>query len=92
MEWTLSGIDDHFHHNQDLRTTSLDPLFSSEEGSKTRMDGRKGWRFETAIMAVTLLNLGLLVNTWSENFYYNAIQMTANTTGAKDCWICTALP
>jgi len=41
------------------------------------------------IVAVTLLNLGLLVNTWSENIYYNAIQMIANATGAKDC---TALP
>ena len=56
------------------------------------MDGRKGWRFETTITAVTLLNLGLLVNTWSENFYYNATQMIANATGAKDCWICTTLP
>jgi len=32
------------------------------------------------------------VNPWSENLYYNAIQMIANATGAKDCWICTALP
>jgi len=44
------------------------------------------------IAAVTLLNLGLLVNPWNENFYYNAIHMIANATGAKDCWICTALP
>jgi len=56
------------------------------------MDRRKGWQFETAITAVTLLNLGLLVSTWSENLYYNAIQMTAKATGAKDCWVCTALP
>jgi len=56
------------------------------------MDGRKSWRFETMIAAVTLLNLGFLVNAWRENFYYNAIQMIANAMGAKDCWICTALP
>jgi len=43
-------------------------------------------------MAVTLLNLDLSVNIWSENFYYNAIQMIANATGAKDCWICTVSP
>ena len=42
------------------------------------MDGRKGWQFETMIAAVTLLNLGFLVNAWRENLYYNAIQMIAN--------------
>ena len=44
------------------------------------------------VVVVTLLNLGFLVNAWRENLYYNAIQMIANATGAKDCWICTALP
>jgi len=56
------------------------------------MDRRKSWRFETAVTAVTLLNLSYLVNIWSENFYYNAIRMITNTMRAKDCWICTALP
>jgi len=44
------------------------------------------------IAAVTLLSLGLLVNTSSENLYYNTTQMTVNATGAKDCWICAVLP
>ena len=37
MEWSLPGIADHFHCNQDLRT-GLDPLFSD------RVFGTHVWR------------------------------------------------
>ena len=56
------------------------------------MDRQKRWRFEITLTTITLLTLSLSVDAWNENLYYNAIQMLANAAGAKDCWICTALP
>ncbi|KAK4805324.1 hypothetical protein QYF61_018187 [Mycteria americana] len=56
------------------------------------MDHRKCWRFEIMVTMITLLTLSSSVDAWNKNLYYNAIQMIANAAGAKDCWICTALP